>query len=130
MTSVETFNFRFASSYRLPGLLFGITPRTARVTISGGRLEIRFGLWLLQSELANIIDTEVTGPYQFLKTAGPAHLSLADSGITFATNSDRGLCIRFRASVPAMDPLGILRHSAATVTVDNIERLAARLLPL
>jgi hypothetical protein len=129
MTSVETFSFRFASSYRLPALLFGITPRTARVTISGGRFEIRFGPWLLRSELANIADTEVTGPYQFLKTAGPAHLPLADRGITFATNSDRGLCIRFRTSIPAMDPLGVLRHPAATVTIDNIERLAARLLP-
>jgi hypothetical protein len=127
MTLTETLSFRFAPSYRLAGLAFGVTPRTTRVVVGGGHLEIRFGLWRLRSDLANVLDAEVTGPYQFIKAAGPAHLSLVDRGITFATNGDRGVCIRFRTPVPAMDPLGILRHPAATVTVADIELLIARL---
>jgi hypothetical protein len=127
MTPIERFDFRFASAYRLPALLFGITPRTTAVVVSDGRLEIRFGPWRLQSDLANITGTEVTGPYSFIKTIGPAHLSLVDKGIAFITSGDRGLCIRFRTPVPAMDPFGLLRHPAATVTVTDIERLAARL---
>jgi hypothetical protein len=127
MTSIETFDFRFTPAYRLAGLPFGITARSARVVISGDRLQIRFGPWRLESDLTNITGTEVTERYPFLKSAGPAHLSLADKGITFATNGDRGVCIRFRTPVPAIDPLRILRHPAATVTVTDIQRLAARL---
>lgn len=127
MTPLETFSFRFAPAYRLAGIPFGITPRTTRVVVSDGRLEIRFGFWRLETDLPNVSGVEVTGPYGLLKTAGPAHLSLADRGITFATNGDRGVCIRFRIPVPAMDSLHVLRHPGATVTVADIERLAARL---
>ncbi|MGH8904316.1 MAG: hypothetical protein ACRDYA_22190 [Egibacteraceae bacterium] len=129
MAPIERFGFRFAPAYRLPGLLFGVTPRTAEVVINGSRLGIRFGPWRLESDLANIIGTEMTGPYSLIKTVGPAHLSLADRGITFATTGERGVCIRFRVPVAAMDPFGILRHPAATVTVTDPERLAARLTP-
>lgn len=123
----ETYGFRFTPAYRLAGLPFGITPHTACVVVSDGRLEIRFGPWRLETDLPNVDGTELTGPYGFLKTAGPAHLSLADKGITFATNGDRGVCIRFRDPVPAIDPLHALRHPGATVTVADPERLAARL---
>jgi hypothetical protein len=127
MASTETFSFRFAPAYRLPALLFGVTPRTTSVEVTDGRLVIRFGPWRLQSDLANIVGVEVTGPYGYLKTAGPAHVSLTDKGVTFATNGERGVCVRFRTPVPAIDPLGMLRHPGATVTVTDIERLVARL---
>ena len=60
---------------------------------------MRFGLWWLHTPLTNIAGTEVTGPFGLLRTLGPAHLSLADNGITFATNGDRGLCIRLHDPV-------------------------------
>jgi hypothetical protein len=127
MTSLETFSFRFVPVYRLAGLPFGITPSTTEVVVNDGRLKIRFGPWQLETDLTNIIGVEVTGPYGFLKTAGPAHLSLADKGITFATNGDRGVCIRFRNPVPAIDPFHVISHPGATVTVTDIQRLAERL---
>jgi len=41
MTTLETFSFRFAPSYRLAGLAFGVTSRTTHVAVSDGRIEIR-----------------------------------------------------------------------------------------
>jgi hypothetical protein len=41
--------------------------------------------------------------------AGPARLSLADRGLTFATTTRTGLCITFRSPVPGIDPWGIFR---------------------
>lgn len=115
--SCETFAFGFSPAYRLPALAFGITPRTATVLLSAEEFRVRFGLWSLVTSRANIAGWEVTGDYTFAKSAGPAHLSLADRGVTFATNGDRGLCIRFREPVRALDPTGRLRHPAVTVTV-------------
>ena len=43
--------------------------------------------------------------------------SLADRGVTFATNSRRGLCVSFVEPVHGIEPTGVLRHPAATVTV-------------
>jgi hypothetical protein len=39
-----------------------------------------------------------------VSTIGPAHLSLADRGPTFATNPDAGLCLRFPEPVAGIDP--------------------------
>lgn len=118
MTDRDVFPFHFAAAYRLPALLFGITPRSARVTVGSDSLEIRFGPWHLTTGLDNVAGVEeVEGPYSFVKTAGPAHLSFVDRGITFATNGAGGVCIRFRTPVPAIDPVGLVRHPAATVTV-------------
>jgi hypothetical protein len=36
------FPFAFAASYRLPTLLFGITPRTTSVRVEDGELRVRF----------------------------------------------------------------------------------------
>ncbi|MBA2438430.1 MAG: hypothetical protein H0V52_08805, partial [Acidimicrobiia bacterium] len=46
--------------------------------------------------LDNVKGSQVTGPYATLLVIGPARLSIADRGLTFATNARRGLCIRFR----------------------------------
>jgi len=91
--------FRFAPRYLLAGLPFGITPWTARVQVDAGVLAVRFGYWRLRTPVTNIVGTVVTGPFGFLRTGGPARLSLADVGLTFATNGERGLCIRFAQPV-------------------------------
>jgi len=73
--------------------------------------------------MANITDVAMTGPYAFLKTAGPARLAITDRGLTFATNGDRGALISFRTPVRGLDPLGLLRHPELTVTVAEVGRL-------
>src|SRR3546814_14666252 len=61
--------------------------------------------------------TEVTGPYRLVKVAGPPHLSLADRGITFATNRRQGLCLSLRRPHRGIEPLGLIRHPGGPVTV-------------
>jgi hypothetical protein len=118
------FQFRFSTPYRIVALPFGILPSTCEVRVDDDGLLARFGLWRVQTNVENIADVEVTGPYTFVKTAGPAHLSLADRGLTFATNSDQGVCIRFHTPVAGMEPTGVLRHPSLTVTVADCDRLA------
>ncbi len=122
-----TFDFSFDLLHRAFGLPFGITPGTTDVEVDGDRLLARFGLWRVSTSLANVEGTQVTGPYSPFKTVGPAHLSIADRGLTFATNSRRGLCIRFREPVRGIEPTGRLRHPGLTVTVADVEGLAAAL---
>src|ERR1700693_985826 len=124
VSDIERFAFCFARTYYLPARAFGIVPMTAFVDVGDRELDARFGPWRVSTPLANITDVAVTGPYAFLKTAGPARLAITDRGLTFATNGDRGVLISFRTPVRGLDPLGILRHPELTVTVADVDRLA------
>ena len=108
-------------------MIFRVTPTTAWVQVSQETLEAHFGPWRVTTPLRNIAGIEVTGPYAFIKTAGPARLAVTDRGLTFATNGDRGVLIKFRDSVPGLDPLGVLHHPELTVTVADVDGLAALL---
>lgn len=125
----ETFQFRFSRPYAIAALPFGVTPSTTSLVVTVGRLRIRFGPWRLETPLTNIAHAEVSGPYSFVKTAGPAHLSFSDRGVTFATNGDRGTCIQLHEPVPALNPLGPPLHPNITVTVEDPERLVKVLRP-
>ena len=127
-TIVEDFRFRFGPRYRRAARLFGITDRRSLVRVTDQHFTARFGPWSVQTPLSNVRTVSVTGPYHFLKTAGPAHLSLADRGLTFATNGDRGVCLEFVEPVTGLDPLGVLRHPNLTVTVADTRGLAELLL--
>lgn len=122
-----SFSFRFTTAYRAVAALFGVTPDRTGVTVAGGTLEVRYGPWRVATDLANVAGTELTGPYSWRKTIGPAHMSLADRGLTFASNPERGLCIRFDEPVAGIEPTGRLRHPALTVTVADPGALAAAL---
>ncbi len=80
--------------------------------------------WHVQTALDDIIDFAITGPYMFVKTAGPADLSLDDRGLTFATNGNRGVRLIMREAIPGIEPFGLLRHPNLTVTVANCDELA------
>lgn len=121
----KTFSFRFDRNYLAAGLPFGVTPMTTKVVVGSDELRARFGPWRLVTPLANIVSTQVTGPYSFARAAGPARLSFTDRGLTFATNGERGLCLRFARPVPGIDPTRRLLHPGLTVTVEDIDGLAA-----
>ena len=121
------FDFRFDPTHRRLAAPFGIRPSTARVHVTEEQLDARFGPWRVRTPLANVAGTERSGPFTVAKTAGPAHLSMADRGITFATNADAGLCIRFHEPVTGIDPFRLLRHPGLTVTVADIDGLEALL---
>ncbi len=123
----RTFPFDFDPLYRAVALAFGVTPGRTGVDVGGDRLVARYGPWRLSTDLANVEGTEVSGPYRTLTTIGPAHLSLADKGLTFSSNARRGLCIRFKEPVPGIEPTGRLRHPGLTVTVADVDGLAAAL---
>ena len=125
--SHDRYDFAFAPSYRLPALAFGVTRWTSWVRLDD-ELSVRFGPWSLRTPVSNIAGVEITGGFSWWRTAGPAHLSLADRGITFATNGTRAVCVSFREPVRALDPTGrLLRHPGATLTVGDVDGLYAEL---
>ena len=124
------FDFAFSRRYQLAALPFGITPRTTSVELTDGpepELRVRFGPWSLRTPVSNIGSTQRSGGFAFLKTAGPAHLSFADRGVTFATNADDAVCMEFHEPVKGIDPTGRIRHPGATVTVTDCDGLLAAL---
>src|SRR5437764_9091427 len=121
------FAFAFAEPYRVAALPFGVRPDNAYVEVGERTVRANFGRWLVQTPLTNVTDVAVTGPYRFIKTAGPARLGITDRGLTFATNGERGVCLTFAERVWGFDRLGLVRHPNLTVTVRDIERLATLL---
>lgn len=125
--AVHPFDFAFAPSYALAGRAFGVAPATATVEVGPHWLYVRYGPWRLVTPRSNIASTQVTGGFRWIRTAGPAHLSLGDRGVSFTSNGDRALCLTFREPVPAIDPTGSIRHPNATLSVAEPERLAEAL---
>ena len=124
MPEPRRFAFAFDPRYLRAARPFGITPERAWVEVADASLDARFGRWRLTTPLRNISSVEVTGPYSFLKTAGPPHLGVTDLGLTFASNGRRGTLICFKERVRAYGPLS---HGELTVTVADPEGLAALL---
>ena len=122
-----TFDFAFDPLYQAVALPFGVTPARTGVKVEDGRFEAWYGFWRLRTDVANIAETTASGPYRRYTTIGPAHLSLSDRGLTFASNRRRGLCISFKQPVPGLDPFGLLRHPGLTVTVADVDGLAQAL---
>jgi hypothetical protein len=128
-TAVEEFGFRFDFLHRVAGAPFLVSPKTTGVFLDRGRgtFVARYGPWRVATSLGNIAYATVTGPYHSVKTIGPARLSIADRGLTFATNDHQGVCIQFHEDVRGIDVLGVVRHPALTVTVDDVVGLRAAL---
>jgi hypothetical protein len=128
-TTTSSFPFRFTRSYALAAWPFGITPERSEVVVVDGVLRARFGPWRVQTSLSNITGVQVQGPYAFVKTAGPPHLTFSDRGLTFASNGDRGVFVELREKVPGISPFGPPTHPNLTLTVADCEGLAAALAP-
>jgi hypothetical protein len=120
-------DLRFALPVSAISALAGAVPRTTEVEVGETHLSIRYGPWSLRTELANVAEVSLTGPFSSLKVGGPPRLSLADRGITFATATTGGVCIRFDRPVRAADPLGLIRHPGCTITVEDPEGFKAEL---
>lgn len=119
------FSFRFDPAYERLARLFGVTPERAWVEVRETELEARFGPWRVRTPLSNVAGAEVTGPYAFLKTAGPARLAITDRGLTFASNGERGVRLSFHTAVAGIDRRGWIRHPELTVTVADVDGLVA-----
>ncbi len=122
--TVQRFAFEFDSAHRAASLPFGVTPATTSVQLNDSELYVRFGPWSVRTPRENIAGVELSGPYAWVKTAGPARLSFADKGLTFATNGKAGVCLRFVEPVRGLDPLGLIRHPGLTLTIAEPDRFA------
>jgi hypothetical protein len=118
------FEMAFDPRFRLPLAALGVTPATAHVTITPGRLVACFGPWVCHTAPSNVGAVSLTGPYHWYRAIGP-RLSLADHGLTFGTTTTRGVCLQLRDPVPGIDPLGLIRHPNLTLTVADPQRFAA-----
>ncbi len=121
-SEIEQFAFAFDAQFRVPLAIIGVTPRTARVTLTRDRLTARFGPWTCETALANVREVCRTGPYRWYTAIGPRG-SFADRGLTFGTTAVAGVCILFDQPVRGLDPLGAMHHPGLTVTVAEPERL-------
>jgi hypothetical protein len=93
------------------------------VTITDdGMLRATYGRVKVETPLANVDHTLVTGPHRWYTAVG-LRLSFADDGLTFGTNHRRGLCIAFVERVPKV--IGFRDHSALWVSVADPEALAS-----
>jgi hypothetical protein len=111
----------------LPLLLpCGLRPGSDGVTLTESSFVAKFGLLKLETLRANIEGAHVTRDYRWWTAVGP-RLSMVDDGLTFGTNRRAGVCVHFREKVPS--PLKRSGHSALTVTVYDVEGLAAALQP-
>ncbi|MCF6476305.1 hypothetical protein FAF44_49395 [Nonomuraea sp. MG754425] len=128
MSHEEEFGFAFEDRYRPLLAALGIRPGTCRLTLGDDLLRVRFGPWLVLSPRANVTGAEPSGPFSPLKAIG-VRVSPADGGLTFGSSTTQGVCVSFRRSVSGSEPLGVLRHPALTVTVEDPARLIGLLTP-
>lgn len=120
---MERFSFAFDPAYIRILRVLGIGPERSWVELDPSLLRARFGPWRLQTAVKNIRCTEVTGPYTPIRAIGP-HISLKDRGLSFGSNADLGVCIRFHEPVPGPSTMGMVKHPGLTVTVADAESLA------
>jgi hypothetical protein len=123
----QRFSFDFDPAHRRAAAVFGIRPSKAWVEIGETTLEARYGPWHVETPLTNVTAVEITGPYAYFKTAGPARLAVTDRGLTFASNGRRGVLMLFATPITGLDPAGLIHHPELTVTVADVEGFAAAL---
>jgi len=124
--SVPRFPFRFDPVFRGPLLALGVTPASAHVDVDDEELRVRFGPWSLVTPRSNIVTASAQGPHRWWRAVGP-RLSLSDGGVTFGTNADATTCVELREPVHGLEPLGVLRHPNISLSVEDVDRLAALL---
>ena len=115
------FPYRFDRRFAPMWLPFGARPGRDGVTLTtDGRFRARFGFLRLETSLDNVTGGHVTTDYRWYTAIG-ARLSFVDDGLTFGTNTARGVCIHFRTRVGPV--IGRRPHSALTVTVEDCDGL-------
>ncbi len=101
-------------------LPLGVTRSDGVTLTEDGRLVATFGWVKVDTPLANIHHTSVSGPHRWYTAVG-LRLSFADDGLTFGTTHRKGLCIEFIEPIPRV--IGFRKHSALWVSVEDCEGL-------
>lgn len=121
----QFFPYKIDAKWRplLTGL--GVRSRDGVTLTDDGYFYASFGRWVVKTPLDNIDHTEVTGPHRWYTAVG-LRLSAVDTGLTFGTNSRRGLCIEFVERIPRV--FGVKDHAGLWVSVADPDGLAEALL--
>ena len=96
------------------------------VTVDDETLRATFGFWSVETPLANVAGTRVTGPHPWYTAVG-LRLSFRDDGLTFGTDPQRGLSIDFVEKIDRV--IGFHDHSSLWVSVEDPEGLAEAIAP-
>lgn len=116
------FPYRFDRRFAAMWLPFGALPGRDGVRVGDETFRASFGFLHLETPLTNVMGGHITEGYRWWTAVG-ARQSLADDGLTFGTNHDRGVCVHFHERVRAT--LSPRPHSALTVTVEDCEGLVS-----
>jgi hypothetical protein len=121
-----TRHFKYAIDSRYLPVLFAFLLRPSRdgVAVTDDGFTATFGIIRVTTPRANITGAHITRHYRWWTACG-VRMSNADDGLTFGTNRNAGVCIHFAEKVRT--PLRRSGHSALTVTVADLEGLAAAL---
>lgn len=101
--------------------LLGVGEEDGVTLTRDGQLHATYGRFEVRTPLDNVEGTEVTGPHRWYTAVG-LRLSFTDDGLTFGTNHELGLSIRFRRKIPSV--IGPRDHSTLWVSVRDPESLA------
>jgi len=118
----DEFSFKFDPRYRGLLLALGVRPRNSRVTVDEENFNAVFGRFVISTPISNVKCAHVTRRYKAYKAIG-VRGSLVDSGVTFGSNTQAGVCVCFHERVPGVIPLLKRDHAAVTVTVRSPEML-------
>lgn len=124
-SSIVAYSFAFEPPLDRCARLFAVVPTRSYVRVDQHGFEAVYGLWRVATTWANVAEVERTGPYRAWKVAGPARVSVADRGLTMAATTTAGACLKFRRSVGGVEPLGLVRHPALTLGVDDLDTFVA-----
>ena len=123
----STYDFAFDPKYLVPLVAFGATPLSSSATLTDDdRIEVRFGYTKIETDIANVAGVELSGPYRAVRAIG-VRLSLSDRGLTFGSNTRRGVCVKFIEPVSAFPPWPTIQHPGVTLTLKDPEGFAAEL---
>lgn len=115
------FPYRFDDRFKVLLWPLGVREGQHGVTLTDdGRFVATLGRLTLETPMSNVLGGHVTEGYRWYRAIGP-RLSFVDDGLTFGTNSDRGVCVHFDDRVKRV--IGFKDHSALTVTVADCEEL-------
>lgn len=119
------FGFAIESRYAPLLLAFGVRRGASWVRVDDDHLTVKFGFFGLETPIENVTGYQLSGDYKAYRAIG-IRTSLKDRGVTFGSTTKRGLCVTFAEAVPVKPGIG-LDHPGMTVTVDDVEGLAAEL---
>jgi hypothetical protein len=94
------------------------------VTVDDETVRATFGRFAIDTPRSNIAGASLSGPFRWYTAVG-LRLSFSDDGLTFGTNHERSVCIRFHERIRRV--IGFRDHSSLWVSVADPEGLVAAL---